>query len=90
MNQSLQTDLAKEAFTTIRNLMEARSIFGPMNSAERKDAVTKLAEAMHNFDPSNEVTEPMVKAGIADCMTRFPSVADHSPLLKAYAEGRVS
>lgn len=90
MNQTLQTDLAKEAFTTIRNLMEARSIFGRVPPTERTEAVSSLAEAMHNFDPNNEVTMPMVKAGIADCMTRFPFMAEHSPLLKAYADGRVS
>ncbi len=81
-----QTKLTLEAFTTLRNLLEPRGHFARMGNHERQAAAFALAEAMHNFDPTNEVTLPIVRKSLRDLDECYPRCLDSAPGLRHFSQ----
>lgn len=85
MTQPIQTELTMVAFTTIRNLTEDKGLFGRQKPADRLAAAHALADAMHNFDPTNDVTLPIVRDRLSALDRQFPFCMDHAPALRSFA-----
>lgn len=83
--KTLQTEVTTQAFTVIRNLTVEGGIYARQTDEDRLDAAHTLADAMHNFDPTDEVTLPMVKRLLTELDDRFPFCLDHAPFLRAFA-----
>ncbi len=84
--QTPQTELTIEAFTTLRNLLELRGPFARMGKHERQAAAFELADAMHNFDPTNEVTLPIVRKSLRDLDESYPRCLDRAPGLRHFSQ----
>lgn len=68
--EDLSSQLAKEGFQLIRNLLDGRISGG-------KEAALELAEALHNFPtPDNEITYELTEKNLKRFVSKYPDCAD--------------